>query len=86
MGTGLDTKDTFAIRINLQGQGGAGRLGGMFVLRPRDIAVLGSPNGQELWDQAGAYDKLIEETSPLSAAAMKKQSLKAWFLSLSGLG
>src|SRR5215472_6256348 len=37
----------------------------LFVDPVADIAVLGQPDGQELFEQAGAYDGLIEDVEPL---------------------
>jgi len=35
-----------------------------------DIAVLGSPDGQVLWDQAEAYDALVDAAVPLKLGAL----------------
>jgi hypothetical protein len=47
-----------------------------------DIAVLQSPDNQELYEQADAYDALTEDVSGFSMASAKSGS--GWFLSLDG--
>jgi Trypsin-like peptidase domain len=48
-----------------------------------DIAILGSPDGQALWDQAEAYDALTED-KPALRIADAPTSGRAWLLSLAG--
>jgi hypothetical protein len=40
----------------------------VFVDAMADIAVLGSPDNQELSDQAEAYDQLVDSMKPLAVA------------------
>lgn len=48
-----------------------------------DIAVLGSVDGQELYDEAAAYDDLTDEIDPLPIADAPEKG-SAWLLSLGG--
>jgi len=48
-----------------------------------DIAILGSPDGQELYPQAEAYDALTEERPALRIADAPTSS-RAWLLSVAG--
>ena len=48
-----------------------------------DIAVLGSVDGQELYDEAAAYDDLTDEIDPLPIADAPEKG-SAWLLSLDG--
>jgi hypothetical protein len=48
-----------------------------------DIAILGSPDDQALWDQADEYKALVESTSPLSIADAPKLG-HGWMMSLDG--
>jgi hypothetical protein len=48
-----------------------------------DIAILGSPDSQELWDQAAAFDALIED-KPALRIADAPTSARGWLLSLAG--
>jgi hypothetical protein len=40
----------------------------LFVDPVADIAVLGSPDGQDLYDQANAYDRLVDDVTPFTVA------------------
>jgi hypothetical protein len=46
-----------------------------------DIAVLGSPDGHELWEEAGAYEALVASTTPMAIADAPEEG-RAWLLSL----
>jgi hypothetical protein len=46
-----------------------------------DIAVLGSPDNQALFDEAGAYEALVESTSPIKIAEVPEKC-RGWLLSL----
>jgi hypothetical protein len=46
-----------------------------------DIAVLGSPDNQELFAEAEEYEALVESTTPIAIADAPKESC-AWLLSL----
>jgi hypothetical protein len=46
-----------------------------------DIAVLGSPDNQELSDEAEAYEALVESLAPISIAVAPEQG-RGWMLSL----
>jgi hypothetical protein len=48
-----------------------------------DIAVLGTPDDQVLFDEAAAYEALVESATPLSIADAPEKG-HAWLLSLSG--
>ena len=48
-----------------------------------DIAVLGSPDNQELFKEANAYEALVESVKPLKIAASPLEGW-AWLLSLNG--
>jgi hypothetical protein len=39
-----------------------------------DIALLGSPDTQELWNEAEAYEKLVDGAQPLSVGDMPSQA------------
>jgi hypothetical protein len=71
----------------------------LFVDPVNDIAVLGSPDGQELSDEAGAYNALLSDAVPLSVGALTfhtptitfpsgsrrpEAESDAWLLSLDG--
>src|SRR4051794_22251871 len=53
----------------------------LFVDPIGDIAVLGSPDGQELFDEADAYRTLTESRTPLSITDAPAQG-RGWLLSL----
>jgi hypothetical protein len=53
----------------------------LFVNPVADLAVLGSPNNQELWDHADAYEALVQAARPL-AIANSPVNGRAWLLSL----
>jgi Trypsin-like peptidase domain len=55
----------------------------LFVDPIADIAVLRGPDGQELYDEAAAYDALVEAATPLRITGAKEDG-KAWLLSLDG--
>jgi hypothetical protein len=42
----------------------------MFVDPVADIAILGPPDHQDLWEQAEAYNKLVKDTLPLPVATL----------------
>jgi hypothetical protein len=46
-----------------------------------DIAVLGSPDGQELYEESEAYDELVESVTPLSITDAPEDG-HGWLLSL----
>jgi hypothetical protein len=46
-----------------------------------DIAVLGSPDNQALWNEADAYEELLEPIKPLTISDTKEKG-RAWLLSL----
>jgi hypothetical protein len=48
-----------------------------------DIAVLGSPDNQSLFDEADAYEALVEPVTPLKIAEAPEKG-RAWLLSLNG--
>jgi hypothetical protein len=48
-----------------------------------DIAVLGSPDGQELNEEAAAYEALTDDAMPLAIAAAARDG-EVWLLSLGG--
>jgi len=48
-----------------------------------DIAVLGEPDGQVLWNEARAYGRLMEAVTPI-AITDAPESGPAWLLSLDG--
>jgi Trypsin-like peptidase domain len=54
----------------------------LFVDPVADIAVLGSPDSQEMYDQADAYDALTEEAPILRIG--KPRSGRGWLLALDG--
>ena len=43
-----------------------------------DIAVLGSPDNQELFDQAEAYELLVESLTPIAIADVPKKAHTFW--------
>jgi hypothetical protein len=43
----------------------------LFVDPVADIAILGTPDNQEMWEQAEAYDGLVEPTAPLPMAKLE---------------
>jgi hypothetical protein len=49
-----------------------------------DIAVLGSPDDQALFDQADAYEKLLEPLAPFRIADAPEEERRCWMLSLEG--
>jgi hypothetical protein len=55
----------------------------LFVDPVADLAILGSPDDQALWEQADAYRTLVKSTMPLSIADAPKQG-HGWMLSLDG--
>jgi hypothetical protein len=55
----------------------------LFVDPDADIAVLGTPDDQELWEQADAYKALVKSATPLSIADAPEKG-HAWMLSLDG--
>jgi hypothetical protein len=55
-----------------------------FVDPVADIAVLGTPDSQELSRQADAYEELVESLTPLRIAEAPENS-HAWLLSLKGV-
>jgi trypsin-like peptidase len=56
----------------------------VFVDPIADIAVLGSPDNQELWEQADAYEELVENSSFLRISDSRLTS-NAWLLGLNGI-
>ena len=48
-----------------------------------DIAVLGSPDSQELFEQAEDYEALVESVTPLKIVDAPEKG-RAWLLSLDG--
>jgi hypothetical protein len=48
-----------------------------------DLAVLGSPDSQELYDEAEAYEKLVDSVSPFRIEDVPPKG-HAWLLSLKG--
>src|ERR1700730_11017654 len=46
-----------------------------------DIAVVGSPDNQELGDEADAYEALVESVTPIAIAEAPEKG-RAWLLSL----
>jgi hypothetical protein len=46
-----------------------------------DIAVLGAPDAQNLWDEAEAYEALVKSVTPFSIADAPEQG-QVWLLSL----
>lgn len=48
-----------------------------------DIAVVGEPDGQVLWDEADAYNELMEAATPVAIADAPENG-PAWLLSLDG--
>ncbi len=46
-----------------------------------DIAVLGSPDNQDLWDEAKAYEALVQSVTPIVIAEAPQKG-RAWLLSL----
>jgi hypothetical protein len=58
----------------------------LFVDPIGDIAVLGPPDGQELYDECSAYEALMEGIVPLSIAGAppKDSDHPAWLFSLDG--
>jgi hypothetical protein len=55
----------------------------LFVDPVADIAVLGQPDSQVLWEQAAAYGELVQAAIPIAIADMP-QGGHAWLLSLDG--
>jgi hypothetical protein len=53
----------------------------LFVDPIGDVAVLGPPDGQELWEQCEAYETIMQALVPFSIADAPKSST-AWLLSL----
>lgn len=49
-----------------------------------DIAVLGCPDGQELFEQWEAYEELLETASPLRVSEAQR-TMSAWLLGLDGI-
>ena len=56
----------------------------VFVNPVADIAVLGAPDGQELYDEARAYDTLVDSVKPLVIADVPLGDAPAYLLSLGG--
>ena len=55
----------------------------MFVNPVDDIAVLGPPDGQRQFKECEAYEKLVDEVTPLTIRRPRKNA-RAWLLSLEG--
>jgi len=55
----------------------------VFVDPVADLAVLGSPDNQEFFDEADAFDDLVDSVTALNIAAAKDG--EAWMLSLEGV-
>jgi hypothetical protein len=49
-----------------------------------DIAVLGCPDNQELFEQAENYEAMVESVAPLKIADCPPEKGRAWLLSLDG--
>jgi hypothetical protein len=49
-----------------------------------DVAVLGSPDDQELPNEAEAYNTLVESVTPIDIAEAPSWENEAWMLSLDG--
>jgi hypothetical protein len=49
-----------------------------------DIAVLSSPDNQELWKEAKAFEALVELLTPLAVADIAAVDAPAWLLPLAG--
>src|SRR5262249_42452332 len=47
-----------------------------------DIAVLASPDNQELFEQARAYDRLIDSAAALPVAELDAETMKVGLLSI----
>jgi hypothetical protein len=55
----------------------------LFIDPIADIAVLGAPDSQAYYDEADAYDAMVNEAATLSIADAPEQG-RAWLLSLKG--
>src|SRR5271165_2710278 len=51
-----------------------------------DIAVLGSPDNQDLFDQADAYEALVKSATPIAIADAPGEKGQGWLLSLEQSG
>jgi hypothetical protein len=49
-----------------------------------DVAILGSPDNQELFKQAEAYEALTEASPPLPIADVLQEESRGWLLTLEG--
>jgi hypothetical protein len=57
----------------------------LFVDPVADIAVLGGPDGQELYDEANAYEEFVEAASTLKGGTMAPGRAEAWLFTLGSL-
>src|SRR5262245_56780270 len=53
----------------------------LFVDLIGDLAILGPPDDQELYEQAEAYEELVEAPTPISIRSMRENE-KGWMLAL----
>jgi len=56
----------------------------LFVDPVADIAVLASPDNQDLYEEAAAYNQLIDAAAPLPVAELDAETVKVGLLSLDG--
>ena len=76
---------TFAKLVARNGEEPAISAECLFVDPIADLAVLGEPDGQELYEECAAYEALIETAAPLLIGKSADPAAReAWLLSLAG--